>query len=101
MMAILFIEALVDDLDDVSQLIEDKKAGGRIELSSCGDYGDIPTNIEEFRPRADVRGIEAHRIFVGRENAGARDAEDGSEENVGVEHQAFLFCHRFWPARKH
>jgi hypothetical protein len=77
-------------------VIVDKKTCGWIEVAGCGDYGNVLPGIA----KANVRGIEAHGIFVGFEKTAYPDAEDGPEENVGVEHQAFRFRHLFCFARQ-
>jgi hypothetical protein len=35
---------------------------------------------------ANVRSIEVHRVFIGFEKTAYSDAEDSSQQNVGVEH---------------
>src|ERR1700733_13858122 len=62
---------------------------------AVGNYGDIVPSISE----ADVGCVEAHGILIGFEKSAYLDAKDSSEENVGVEHQALVLCHRFCFAR--
>jgi len=91
-----FVEAFVYGFDEASQLIEDEKAGDWIDPAGRGNCGNIVPSISE----ANVRGVEAHGILVGFEKSAYPDAKDSSEENVGVEHQAFVLRHRFCFARQ-
>jgi hypothetical protein len=64
-------EALIYDFDEASQLIEDDKTGGWVELTGRRHDRDVFPGIAE----ANIRCVEADRILVGFQKSAYSGAE--------------------------